>query len=67
MQGESSAAVGYQLELGSVTMRGRVDSHACVAALLEKRLDPLPATLLLSGQINHWTDESKFGIALLVG
>ena len=48
-------------------MRGKVDTHGTVSAVLEKRLDPMPATLMLSGQLNHWTDESKFGIAITVG
>ena len=48
-------------------MRGKVDSHGVVSALVEKRMDPLPATLMLSGQINHWTDESKFGVVFMVG
>ena len=31
LQGESCAAIGYKLELGGMTMRGRVDSHGmCV-------------------------------------
>jgi len=67
LQGESCAAVGYKLELGALTMRGRVDSHGTVGAVVERRLDPLPATLLLSGHINHWTDDSRFGVALMVG
>ena len=67
LQGESCAAIGYKLELGGMTMRGRVDSHGTVSAGLERRLDPLPAILMLSGHLNHWTDDSRFGIALVVG
>ena len=67
LQGESCAAIGYKLELGGMTMRGRVDSHGTVTAGVERRLDPLPATLMLSGHLNHWTDDSRFGIALVVG
>ena len=48
-------------------MRGKVDTHGIVSAVLEKRLDPMPATLTVSGQMNHWTDESRFGIAIIVG
>lgn len=66
-QAESTAAVGYQLELGAMTVRGRVDTHGTVAVGVERRLEPLPATLLLSGQLNHWTDENKFGVAVTVG
>lgn len=67
LQGESCAAIGYKLELSGMTLRGRVDSHGTVGAVVERRLDPLPATLMLSGHLNHWTDESRFGIALVVG
>lgn len=48
-------------------MKGKIDSHGIVSALIEKRLDPLPATLMLSGQLNHWTDDSRFGIGVMVG
>ena len=50
-----------------MTIRGRIDTHGTVGAVVERRLDPLPATLMLSGHLNHWTDESRFGIALVVG
>ena len=48
-------------------MRGKLDTHGIVSAVLEKRLDPMPATLMVSGQMHHWTDESRFGIAITVG
>lgn len=67
IQGETSAAVGCKLELGRLTVKGKVSSHGVVSSTVEKRLDPLPASLILSGQLNHWTDESKFGIGILVG
>ena len=66
-QAESTAAVGYRLDLGAMTVRGRVDTHGTVGVGVERRLEPLPATFLLSGQLNHWTDESKFGVAVTVG
>ena len=67
VQGDSIAGIGYRLELDGMTMRGKVDTHGIVSAVLEKRLDPMPATLTVSGQMNHWTDESRFGIAIIVG
>lgn len=48
-------------------MRGKVTSHGIVSATLEKRLDPLPATLMLSGEQNHWKDAYKFGMAVVIG
>ena len=69
MNMDSVAAVGYKTELGgdSFTLRGKIDTKWTVGALIEKRLDPLPAHLLLSGQINHQTNDSKFGIGFMIG
>ena len=68
MQAESTAAFGYKLSLGETfSLRGRINSRWTIGALVEKRLDPLPAQLLLSGQLSHRTDESRFGIGVSVG
>lgn len=68
MQGETTAAIAYKTDIGSsFTLRSKLDSHGTVATVIEKRLEPLPATLTLSGQLNHWTDECKFGLGLTVG
>lgn len=67
LQNETIAAVGYVYDVSGMTMKGMVSSHGTVNATLEKRLDPLPGSLVLSGQLNHWTDDSKFGIAVLFG
>jgi mitochondrial import receptor subunit TOM40 len=67
MQGTTVAAIGYKMDLGAMTMRGRINSLGTVAASVEKRLDPIPGALMVSGRINHWTDEAKFGIGLLIG
>ena len=67
LQGDSIAGLGYRLELDGMTMKGKVDTHGIISAVIEKRLDPMPAQLMLSGQLNHWTDESRFGIAIMVG
>ena len=61
------AAIGYKMDLGPMTLRGRVNSLGSVSATMEKRLDPIPGSLVLSGRINHWTDEAKFGVAVLIG
>ncbi len=55
------------MDVGGLTMRGKVSTHGEVCAAVEKRLEPLPATLMLTGQLNHWTDDSKIGIAVVVG
>ena len=66
-QGTTVAAIGYKMDLGAMTMRGRINSLGTVVATVEKRLDPIPGALMVSGRINHWTDEAKFGIGLLIG
>lgn len=67
-QGETTAAIGYKAEIGtSYLLRSKLDSHGTVSTAIEKRLEPLPATLVLCGQLNHWTDECKFGLGLTVG
>ena len=55
------------MDIGNLTMKGKVSSHGTVSATLEKRLDPIPGSLVLSGQLNHWTDDSRFGIAVVMG
>ena len=68
MQAESVATLGYKLNLGDTfSVRGKVNSRWNVGALVEKRLDPLPGQLLLSGQLSHRTDESRFGIGVMIG
>lgn len=67
LQGSTVAAIGYKMDMGTTTMRGRINSLGVVSATMEKRLDPIPGSLILSGCINHWTDEAKFGVALLIG
>lgn len=69
MNMETVATAGYRLDLGegSVSFRGKIDSKWTIGALIEKRLDPLPAHLLLSCQLNHVTDEAKVGIGFMIG
>lgn len=67
MQGNTVAAIGYKMDLGAMTVRGRINSLGVIAATIEKRLDPIPGAFVVSGRLNHWTDESKFGIGLLIG
>jgi len=66
-QGDSIAGIGYRLDMEGLSMKGKIDSHGIVSAVLEKRLDPLPATLMISGQMNHWTDDSRFGVGIMIG
>lgn len=69
MQGESSATLGFKMDLGDslFSVKGCINSKWTVGTLIEKRLDPLPASVLISGQLNHTTDEAMFGIGFTVG
>lgn len=69
--GESTASFGYQIDVpkADLTFRGSVDSNWQVGAVLEKKLQPLPLTLTLSGAIDHGSKQPsyKFGCGLVVG
>ena len=69
MQGESILSVGYKYDLrkANVSFKGVVDTQWNVSCIVEKRLDPLPATLTLSGLINHVSDKARFGIGFSLG
>lgn len=69
MQGESILSVGYKYDLpkANVSFKGVVDTQWNVSCIVEKRLDPLPATLTLSALINHVSDKSRFGIGFSLG
>ena len=69
MHGESKLSFGYTFDLpdNNFTFKGAISSAGVVSALAEKRLHPLPGSLLLSGQLDHVKKESKFGIGISVG
>jgi len=66
---ESTVSLGYQIDIpkASVTVRGMLDTNWTVAAVFEKRLQPLPLTFCLSGMLNHAKNQSRFGFALQFG
>lgn len=66
--GESVCSLGYQIDLpkANLVFRGMLDSNWTVGAVLEKKLQPLPFTLALSGMINHAKNSSRFGIGLFI-
>jgi len=68
-QGDSCVTMGYQVDIpkANVTVRGMLDTNWTVAAVMEKRLLPLPFTFCLSGMINHEKNQSRFGFALQIG
>lgn len=66
---ENVASLGYQIDLpkANLVFRGMVDSNWTVGAVLEKKLQPLPFTFILSGLINHTKNQSRFGVGLIIG
>ncbi|XP_078672983.1 mitochondrial import receptor subunit TOM40 homolog [Branchiostoma floridae x Branchiostoma belcheri] len=66
---ESAVSLGYQLDVPKANMvfRGMLDSNWTVAAVLEKKLQPLPFTFMLSGMLNHTKNQARFGFGLLIG
>lgn len=69
LHGESKLNFGYTLDLpdNNFTFKAVVSSSGAVSAVAEKRLHPLPGSLVLSGQLDHVKKESKFGIGVSVG
>ncbi|XP_063959532.1 mitochondrial import receptor subunit TOM40 homolog isoform X1 [Lytechinus pictus] len=66
---ESSVSLGYQVDLpaANVVFKGMVDTNWTVAAVLEKRLQPMPFSFILSGVINQWKNQCRFGFGLMIG
>jgi mitochondrial import receptor subunit TOM40 len=64
--GESIAWVGYDYMFRNSRLRGTIDSHGKVAALLEEQLGP-GIKLLLSGELDHFRQDHKFGFGMTVG
>jgi len=69
----STARIGCQMQLpdNSVVFRASYDSEWNASAVLEKRLSTVPyippATLTLSGVLNHASKKASFGIGFSVG
>jgi mitochondrial import receptor subunit TOM40 len=66
---ESTGTLSYQVDLNkaNMTFKGMFDSNWTAGAVLEKRLLPLPFTLILSGFLNHVKQSYRFGIGLTIG
>ncbi|XP_055540429.1 mitochondrial import receptor subunit TOM40 homolog 1-like [Wyeomyia smithii] len=66
---ESVASLGYQIDLpkSELVFRGMVDTNWSVAAVLEKKLQPLPFTFALSGILNHTKNQFRLGCGLIIG
>uniref|UniRef100_T1D4E1 Putative translocase of outer mitochondrial membrane 40 n=1 Tax=Psorophora albipes TaxID=869069 RepID=T1D4E1_9DIPT len=66
---EAVATLGYQIDLpkSELVFRGMVDTNWTVAAVLEKKLLPLPFTFALSGILNHTKNQFRLGCGLIIG
>lgn len=66
---EAVSTIGYQIDLpkADVVFRGMLDTNWNVAAVLEKKLQPLPFTFALSGLLNHSKNQFKLGVGMIIG
>lgn len=66
---EAVGTIGYQIDLpkADILFRGMVDTNWNVAAVLEKKLQPLPFTFALSGLLNHSKNQFKLGVGMIIG
>ncbi|EDW06033.1 mitochondrial import receptor subunit TOM40 homolog 1 [Drosophila mojavensis] len=49
------------------SFRGGIDTRGVISAVCEKRLEPLPIMLQLSGKMNHLSSRFRFGVGLILG
>lgn len=66
---EATATIGYQVDLpkADLVFRGMADTNWNVAAVLEKKLQPLPFSFALSGLLNHQKNSFRLGCGLIIG
>lgn len=66
---ESVATTAFQVEIpkSNCTFKGKLDSNWTVAAVLEKKLTPLPFSLALSAMHSHTKDKFKVGVGFFIG
>uniref|UniRef100_A0A665UPX2 Translocase of outer mitochondrial membrane 40 like n=2 Tax=Echeneis naucrates TaxID=173247 RepID=A0A665UPX2_ECHNA len=66
---ETTTSFGYQMELPEANMvfRGMINSRCIIGGVLEKRLTPLPATLIMGAFVNHRGDKLQVGLGVHVG
>lgn len=63
---EATTSLGYDLYSSRAHVRGKIDSNGVLSAYLEERIQPA-ITFLLSGSIDHWKKDYKFGFGLQLG
>lgn len=68
-QQESTTNIGFQYEIpkADIVFRGMFDSNYNVGSVIEKKLQPLPFTFMLSAFLAHSKPSYRFGFGLMVG
>jgi len=68
-QQESTTNIGFQYDMpkADLVFRGMFDSNYNVGSVLEKKLQPLPFTFMLSAFLAHGKPTYRFGFGLMVG
>ena len=66
MQGDSILSVGYKYDLpqANASFKGVLNTQWNVCCIVEKRLDPFPASLTLSAILSHVSDKARIGFNL---
>ncbi|KAH8237019.1 hypothetical protein KR038_003022 [Drosophila bunnanda] len=66
---ESTTTLAYQVDLpkADLVFRGSFDSNWLIAGVLEKRLQPLPFSLAISGRMNYAKNTFRLGCGLMIG
>lgn len=66
---DTSVSFGYQLDVpkANLLFKGSVDSNWVVGATLEKKLLPLPLSLVLCTFLNHRKNKFQCGFGVTIG
>eukprot|EP01024_Parvocaulis_polyphysoides_P046111 TRINITY_DN4327_c1_g1_i1.p2 TRINITY_DN4327_c1_g1~~TRINITY_DN4327_c1_g1_i1.p2 ORF type:complete len:342 (+),score=69.90 TRINITY_DN4327_c1_g1_i1:379-1404(+) len=63
---EATAQFGYDYWMRHCRLRARVDSNGSICALLEERMN-MAVKFVLSGEVDYWKQNYKFGFGLKIG
>lgn len=55
------------IQLSLCMYAGMINSRCIIGGVLEKRLAPLPATLIMGAFVNHRGDKLQVGLGINVG
>lgn len=66
---DSLGSIGFQVDtpkLGA-TFKGKIDSQGTVCSVMEKKLEPVPFTFIVSALHNLEKNKSKVGVGFIIG